>query len=108
MAGAPVGERIDDASEGAAVVGQVILDAQRVGAVGNARNETLALEAFEAVGQNVGGDVLVGQEELAEAGVAEEQVADDEESPAIADEVKAGCDGAERAGTNLHFTSHRV
>ncbi len=97
VAGAPVGERVDDAAEGATFVGQVILDAQRVGAVGDAREQALALEAFEAVGEDVGRDVLIRSQEVAEAGFAEEQVADEDEGPAIADEVEAGGDGAERA-----------
>ena len=51
----------------------------------------------EAVGHDAGADVFFGQEELAESGVAEEQVADEDEGPAIADEVEAGCERAERA-----------
>src|SRR2546421_7230211 len=54
-------------------------------------------EAVESVGQHCAGDVEVGQK-IVEAAYAEKAVADDEDRPALADELERASD---RAGLEL-------
>lgn len=61
---------------------------------GDAGDGSVVVEAGEAVGEDVGGDVFRGVGEVLEALVAEEEVADDEEGPFVAEEVEAAGDGA--------------
>ena len=76
---------------------EVVLEARRALGVRLAGDETGALEAFQALGQDVGGDVLGREEEIAEAGFTGEEVADDEQRPAIAEDVERAGDGAARS-----------
>ncbi len=91
---APVGERIDGVSQRPAFVGQVVFDAQWVLTVRDAADEALALQTFESVGQDVRGDVFGRGQEVAVAELAEKQVADEQQGPAIADDVEGRGDGA--------------
>ena len=81
-------------SQRPALVGQVVLDAQWVLTVRDAADEALALQAFESVGQDVRGDVFGRGQEVAVASLAEKQVADEQQGPAIADDVEGRGDGA--------------
>jgi len=65
--------------------------------VRDAGDQASALEAFQAVGQDVGGDVLGRSKEITEATFAGEQVANDEQGPAIADDVEGVSHGTQRA-----------
>jgi hypothetical protein len=78
----------------AAPVGQVVLEAARVLAVGDAADQARVFEALEAIGEQVGRDVFGRGQEFAEALLAVEQVADDEQCPAVADDVERAGDGA--------------
>jgi hypothetical protein len=60
----------------------------------DAAKEALALQTFESVGQDVGGDVFGRGQEVAIAGLAEKQVADEQQGPAVADDVEGSGDRA--------------
>ena len=54
-----------------------------------------SLEALEAIGEQVGRDALERFEEVLElAALAEHEIAQDEDGPAVADDVQRACDGA--------------
>src|SRR5919202_456573 len=89
---APGGERVDGRAERAAAVGQLVLDARRALAVGAAFDEAFALQALQALGQDVGRDLLGRIEKLAETALAGQQVADHQQRPAIADHVEGAGD----------------
>src|SRR6266849_1982258 len=93
----PGGDGIDHRPELAPALGQVIVQAERMLAVRRAGDHARALETFEALGQNVGRNMLGRCRKLAEARLAGEQVADHEQSPAIAQDVERARDRAARA-----------
>src|SRR5262249_60396164 len=74
--------------------GQVIFRSWRVLAVEPTVDDPVAFQPPHAVGQHVGRDALVGCQELAEAGLAGDQVAGEEQCPAVADHVQGAGDGA--------------
>ena len=90
----PRGKRADGATKIAAFVGQTVLESPRVLAVGGAGDEALTFEAFESVGEDVGGDVLGGGEELRIASFSAQEVAHQQEGPSIADDVEGAGDRA--------------
>ena len=99
---APLSHRVQHRCEAAAAFGQAVLVARRVGAVRHGLDQAGGLEASQPLGQDIGGDVLGGLEEVAEARLAGEQITHDEQSPAIAEEVEGVSDGAERAQVGHH------
>jgi hypothetical protein len=75
----------------------VVLEAGWALVIGKGEEQAGGFEAPEAFGEDVGWDVLRGGEKVAEAVLASEEVADNEQAPAVADELKRAGDGAERA-----------
>src|SRR5205823_5098525 len=70
---------------------------RRVLAVGRRGDEAGGLEPLEALGKDVGRNVLGRGDKLAETLLAREQVANHEQRPAIAQQVEGTGDGAQRA-----------
>src|SRR5579864_2918882 len=85
---APVAQGADRYAQGSARLGKRVRPAARVAAVLTAEDEASLLQATQAVGQDVGGDALGRSEELAVARLAQEQIADDEEGPAVAEHIQ--------------------
>src|SRR5258708_33308668 len=84
-------------------------------AVQRTRDDARLLESLQPIGQGVGGDPFAGSEKVAVAGLAAQQVTNDQQGPAVAEHVERTGDGAPRAlgvasagGTrlsNLHIAS---
>lgn len=88
----------EDGAEFEAFIGEVVFVAGGIVLIGFGLDEAEALHAFEAVGEDVGGDVLGGIGELVVAGLAEpDHVADDEQGPFVADQIEGSADRAGRA-----------
>jgi len=75
----------------------LVLEARRALGVLHAGDQASALEALQTLGQDVGRDVLGRSKEITEATFAGEQVANDEQSPAIAYDVEGVSHGTQRA-----------
>src|SRR5262249_42961789 len=80
--------------EVAAFGGQMIFRSWRGLAVEHAVDDAVAFQPSHAVGQHVGRDALVGGQELAEAGLARDPGAGEQECPAGAGHGQGGGDGA--------------
>ena len=78
MRHAPRGHGIQDLAEPAALLRQVVLGPRRTQAVGDALDQALLLESLQPLGQEVGRDLLVRGEKLAVAGLAGQQIANDQ------------------------------
>ena len=84
MSGCPKNHFGEDGSQVHAFGGEKVVKFAAVGGVSLGADNAVAFQPAEAVGQDVGGDVLVGGEELLESAVtANHHVADDEQGPAI-------------------------
>ena len=68
-----------------------------MGAVPDASDQQVLLEAVEALGQDVGGDRFRRGEQLAEALAAAQEIADEEKRPAVTDQIEGAGDRARRA-----------
>lgn len=103
MAGGPPREFRQDMNEFRPLAGEVIGVPSPIRVILHGHDDPAALEVGEALGEDAGGDALAGVHELAECvGVAEHDVAHDEERPAVADVVEGDAEWAPRAG----FLSH--
>src|SRR5207245_8218673 len=85
---APCRHGIQYAAEPAALVRQVVLGPRRTLAVGDALDQALLFEPLQPLGQQVGRDLLLRGEKLAVAGLAGQQIAHDQQRPAIAEQVQ--------------------
>ena len=90
---APVAQGAHGRRERSAGLGEVVVPAAGVVPVRGAGDQAGLLEALETVGQDVGGNALDGSEELAVARLAAQQVADDQQRPAVAEQVEGTGDG---------------
>src|SRR4029453_527170 len=82
---APFGQGMENRPEAASSVGQEVFVA--AGAVLASLEHPFGCGAVEQIGQHCAGDVEVGQK-IVEAAYAEKAVADDEDRPALADELE--------------------
>jgi hypothetical protein len=85
---APGHDLAQDAVERPAFWREPVLGAQGVLAVHDALDEAVLLQPEEAVREELWRRGRGGLAELGEAGLAQEEVADDEQRPAVADEVE--------------------
>ncbi len=90
----PVADGEKDGAEGGAFFCELVGEAGGAGGGGDVADDAAGLETAEAVAEDIGGDALRGGGEVPEAGVAEEEIADDEEGPAIAKDIEGARDGA--------------
>jgi len=72
---------------GAALVGELITEV-------TLSDQTVALKGLEARSEEVGGEARKTLEMIVEANGASVEVTDDEECPAVTDEIEGACDGA--------------
>src|SRR5207247_6448975 len=93
----PFGDCADWAPELAALTGELVFEARWMGAVRDASDQQLLLEAVEALGQNIGGDCFRRGQQLAEALATPEQIADEQKGPSVTDQVEGAGDRARRA-----------
>lgn len=86
--------RLEDRTKGEAFFGEFI--GQMLGAVArrDLADDTGLEQTFEAVTEHVRRDALRRFDEFLESGTAENEIADDEEGPAIAEEIEAARDRA--------------
>ena len=104
---APAGEGDEDVAQGLAGGGELVVEASAVLLIGGLGDEALLVEVLEAVGEDVGGDAFGGGEEFIEALLAEEEIAHDEDGPAVAEEVERARDRAGgAAGRAFRFRGH--
>jgi hypothetical protein len=87
----PFGKGVEYRPEAPSSIRQEVFAAAR--AVLASYEHAFADKAIESVGQHRAGDVEVGQE-IVEAAYAEEGVADDQDRPALSDELERSSDGA--------------
>jgi hypothetical protein len=90
----PCEDRPQDGGQREPLGRQPVLGAKGVLAVDRTLDEAALLEPLEAAGEELGRDARQGGEELAEPALAEEEVADDEQCPAVPDDVEGLGDGA--------------
>jgi hypothetical protein len=112
---APPHQRDEDPEEVAAGVGQHVLVARRVRLVADTVEESFGDEPAEALGEDVAADRQRGLD-LVEAARAEEQLAEDEGRPPVAEEIdrprdraRPGSEGGpahSRENSPLHDTTH--
>jgi hypothetical protein len=109
VAVAPLHERDDRRPEVDALLAEAVLEALGALLVAPALEQALLGQALEAIGQDVAGDAEAALE-VVEAADAQEGVADDEQRPAVAEDLEGAGDGAVlvvvRAGQ--HGRSRRV
>src|SRR5262245_55932754 len=87
-----------NADEVRALRRQPVLVSDGTALVGRLPQEPAVLEPPQAIGQHVGGNALGRREKVRELVLPQEhQVSDDEEGPAVADQVQGVCDRADRA-----------
>src|SRR5207248_9648353 len=91
----PASEREQRLLERAPVLGELVDDGRSRGRKGPPSDHTVALELLEAGGEHVRADPRQSAAEVGEALRAEEQVTDEEQRPALADEVERASDTAE-------------
>lgn len=85
----PVAHGGEDGAEGFAFGGQLIGEMFRAVLGRHLGDDAVGLEAGKAVAQDIRGDAFGGSCEIFEAGAAQDEVADDEEGPAVAEDIKA-------------------
>jgi hypothetical protein len=91
---APLPERAEDRAECSSLFGEQILGARRVGGVKPALDHAAFLELLEPSGQNAGRESRERIAEILKApGAIQQEIAEDEDRPAIADEVEGAGDG---------------
>ena len=105
---AEAAERDDHGRERAAALGQLVARAQRALAVALARDEAEILEPAQAAGEQVGRDRVERAREVAVARDAAQQVANDQQRPAIADGVERRGDRAVVGVGGHGVTLHRI
>src|SRR5262249_39465906 len=86
-----------------ALVRQVVLRPRRTLTVEAAFDQTLLLEPLQSLREQVGGDLLWRAEKLAVARLAGQQVAHDQQRPAIADQVQGAGHRAVGAPLSARF-----
>ena len=105
---AEAAERHDHGRERAAALGQRVARAQRTLAVALARDEAEILEPAQPAGQQVRRDGLERAGQIAVARDAAQQVADDQQRPAVADGVERRGDRAVVGIGGHEDTLHRI
>ena len=108
MVDAEAAERDDHRRERAAALGQRVARAQRALAVALARDEPEILEPAQPAGEQVGRDRLQRAREVAVARDAAQQVAHDQQRPAIADGIERRRDRAVVGVGGHGDTLHRI
>ena len=93
MAFAPLRQRADDGAEVVALRREDVLRARRMVAVIPARDDALPLEQPEPVGEDAARDPFDRVAQVAEAALATKEIADDEQRPAVPDQVECRGDG---------------
>ena len=93
VAVAPVRQRDHDRPEVDALLGQVVLEALRALLIEAALEDAVVDESLQAVGEHVAGDAEIALEVL-EAADAEERVAQQQDRPAVAEDLERAGDGA--------------
>jgi hypothetical protein len=88
---APFGQRVENRPETQSPLSQEVFAA--TGAILASFEHPFDDKAIKSVGQHSAGDVEVGQK-VVEAAYAEKAVPDDEDRPALADELERASDGA--------------
>src|SRR6266571_6613722 len=66
-------------------------------AVWSTRDDARFLEPLQPIGKDVSGDAFGSGKKVAEAGLAAQQVTNDQQGPAVAEDVERAGDGAPRA-----------
>src|SRR6266511_6105492 len=92
----PLHQRKQDEAEFAALLGEPVLESLGSLVVGDALEHALGDEAVQAVGEHVARDAEA-VEELVEATMAENDVADDQQRPAVADHFERASDRTDLA-----------
>src|SRR6266496_509431 len=92
----PLHQRKQDEAEFAALLGEPVFESLGSLVVGDALEHALGDEAVQAVGEHVARDAEA-VEELVEATMAENDVADDQERPAVADHLERASDRTDLA-----------
>src|SRR3569833_2482318 len=90
---APLPKRLEDGAEAPTLVGEQILGARRVSGVQPALDDPVLLELLESPRENARHEAgeRIG-EVLKSPGALQEEVAENEDSPAIADDVESASD----------------
>src|SRR5919198_4359748 len=92
---APLHQRQERDAQLAALLGEVVLEPLGPFAIADALDDPLVDESMQPIGQHVAGDAQA-VEQLVETAEAENEVANDEQRPAVANEL-------ERAGNRAHL-----
>jgi uncharacterized damage-inducible protein DinB len=107
----PRGHFAKDREEVGSARSQTVLVSDRVSLIRRASDNAGSLQASEAIGQDVGRDPLERPGELAVTDLPkQEQVPDDQERPAVADQVQSvgnRTDGPISEGQSVRSTGHR-
>ena len=94
MTESPFGDCRDRTSELAAPGRELVFEARGMVVVWDASDQRVFLEAAKALGQDVGGDRFRRGQQVAEALAAAEQIADEQEGPAVTDQIESASDRA--------------
>src|SRR4051812_10339661 len=97
MIQAPLADGSDDRPERPSGIGERVVLAAGVAPIERAGYQPRLFEALEPVCQDVGGDAFGRREELPVATLAQQQIPDDEQRPAVPEEIQRAGDGAARA-----------
>src|SRR2546423_6087852 len=86
---------------------QVVDELATVRGIRSTEDQPFALEELQAVGEDIGGDMLVGPGKVAEPAIVREQeVADDQQRPPVAEDVERRCNWAARTTRSADPPGH--
>lgn len=94
----PTDQLQQDGQQVYTLVGKCVDDLSRILRVGPSGDDPARFERLQSLGENIGGDFLVGRQEVAEISLMREnQVANNKQRPFIAEYVESKADRAKRA-----------